>query len=291
MELAQETFANKDSLTIDEKLDKILEFNVLMSQLFKATENKLIQKMETFETKIDAKINDHNVKIMNCQVNNAATNSKAENNTLEITNLRNELNAHISTYKKATTLKDLKSREHNLIIGNLPDQAVWETREQSMKAVRDFLTELFAVNSEENPYYDPDCIEIEDAHRVPQSPVSFFTAENKNGRRKMVFRVKTIMDKKIILKRCCDLKTVNATSITKLYVDRHYPKVMQDQQKILRKKFNRLRKEKKNPKFKVDFDKAEMCIELSDGKKIFANEIPPPPPKSDATAAFSKNSD
>ena len=290
MELAQETFANKDSLTTDEKLDKILQFNVLMSQQFKATENKLVRKMETFEKKIDAKLSDLDEKILNCQASNAATNSKADNNTLEITNLRNELNAHISSYKKAATLKELKSREHNLIIGNLPDQAVWETREQSMKAVRDFLTELFAVNSEENPYYDPECIEIEDAHRVPQSPVSFFK-ENTNGRRKMVFRVKTIMDKKNILKRCCDLKTINARKTTKLYVDRHYPKAMQDQQKILRGKFNQLRKDKKSPKFKVDFDKAEMCIELRDGKKIFANEIQPSPPKTAAAATSSNTSD
>ena len=63
MELAQETFANKDSLTTDEKLDKILQFNVLMSQQFKATENKLVRKMETFEKKIDAKLSDLDEKI------------------------------------------------------------------------------------------------------------------------------------------------------------------------------------------------------------------------------------
>lgn len=272
-----EAFSNKDSLSLDEKINKLLKFNAAMGSHLMTFETKIEERLSALETSVNSKVESLTEDVDNLKSATNENKVRADNNAAEIVKLRQELESHVSDVKKKAVLRDLKSREHNLVIGNIPDGNAWETRERSMQLVRKFLKDLFAINSQKNDNFDPNTIVIEDAHRIPQNPTTFFQT-NENGRRKMVIRVSTILEKQLILKRCVDLKVLNLnkTKYEKLFVDKHYPKEMQDQQKILRPKFNEFRKNKVKVKFSVDFNSAQLCIKDDKNNLTFAKDIPPP---------------
>ena len=258
-----------DEATINAKLDKILTFNCKISETLNNLKIELTDKMNELSDSLTKRIKSNENDIIDLKSSIEPLQVKANQNANETEKLRKELNKHIQQVKKEAVLRDLKSRELNIMIGNIPDSNKWEDRNQSMKLVRNFLANLFSHDDNDHSHYNPGDIVIVDAHRVPQNPIKFFTSTQKKKSRTLIFKVQTYMEMKTIMMRAKNLKKINehANQENRIYIKRHLPRIMQDQEQQLRPKFNDLRGQGKKPKFSIDFDTAEIYIEV-DGKNV-----------------------
>ena len=166
-------------LTLEEKVDKILDFNRDIATTMNNLKIDLTGKMEDIAKSLTTRIEANEADIVQLNKDISPLKKSTEKNTDDITALRTELRTHIDQVKREAVLRDLKSRELNIMIGNIPDSNKWEDREKSIDLVRKFLSDLFAADDEEDIHYHPESITIVDAHRVPQNPLAFFTPKQK----------------------------------------------------------------------------------------------------------------
>ena len=256
--------ANFAALSLEDKMTLMLKFNCDVIQCFRQVELNLNTKLDG----VQSTLND----IAEVKADVAAIKTEElppmkqdiSNNSTEINNIKAYLKKDAND-RRVQRIKDgIKAREHNLIIGNIPENGKWESREQAYISVRKFLDELFSFEkvADETNWVDPRQIVIEDAHRLPSNPLTFNPNKIVGLKRSLIIRCQTVLDRNIILKRCKYLKNYNLgkNGYNVVYIKRHYPAEIQDQERELRPTFNKMRKEGKKPRFEIDYESATVKI-------------------------------
>ena len=239
------------SFTINQKLDAMSDSLKELGNLKKDVEKV---KDDVKEVKTDVSKNKGDIDLLKT----------------ELAAVKSDLQKERDNRRKYRVLDGIKARERNLIIGNLPESN-WEDRAKTYATLRDFLRELFDFEfmADEKNWIDPSHFIIEDAHRLPSNPLNFTTSKAEGKRRSLIFRCQTVLERNIILKRCKYLSKYNEgkTGRDVVYIKRHYPQEIQDQEKALRPRFNELRKQGKNVRMEIDFLTANMKIVEKTTKK------------------------
>ena len=282
------------AMNMNEKLDAVLKFNCNIARCMQSLKVDLNHKFEEFSKSMGERVEkvENDMIMVKAQCNETLTlKSTANSNSNEINALKERVN-ELEEEAKKRKVEELKNavhaRRYNLVIGNLSDRRAWESRETSLKLVREFLHSINEpINDRDTDIWNPDDVIIKEAHRLPQNPDSYFKSSSqkpgdteniadnrvmaKSFNRRMVVKFDNLMDIRIILKKCCNLKTINngKPKFEKLYVERHLPKELQAQRVNLRPEFNRLKREGKKPKFEFDFSEGKMMI-IEEPKKRYA---------------------
>ena len=254
------------TLTMEEKIDKLLEFNVHISRNMKKVANDVEEVKNSLSTKIDAVKEDVE------EVKQAAEVNK-DNISIMRTEL-DELKDYVKNAKIRETNLAVHNRRYDLIAYRLEDPNTWETATQSIEKVRKFLHDINIRDPDDpndNDIWDPDSVVIKEAHRLPQNPLQL--AKNAAGEevqrtwpRPMIFRLVSMLDKRIILRKCKNLKVVNRgkDKSKHIYVDDHWPSEVAKQRKALRTQFNTLKTDGKKPKMLYDITTATTYIKIKE---------------------------
>ena len=141
------------------------------------------------------------------------------------------------------------SRKYNVIIDNVTQDDMFETREDSVKKVRDVLTNVLQIN-------DAGQIGIADAHRLPTS----------KGRSPLIFKLRSMTDKDLIWKNIMHVKTFNnkqANNNNKVYVNmHHYPAKLQRDKASLLEIFKKYRDRRVKTRWQYNKKSGELCLHV-----------------------------
>ena len=251
VDLVPPSIRNTSELNMEQKIDMLLEFNVHISKAVKKIDNDMQDMKNSLSTKIEAVKEDV-----------VAVRETAETNKDDITEMRSKLN-ELETYVKHAKIRELNQavhgRRYDLIAYRLADPNTWETAAKSTEIVRQFLHDLNNADPDESNNWDPNSVVIKEAHRLPQNPLQL--VKNASGEevqrtwpRPMIFRLVSMLDKRIILSKCKNLKILNQGKVKNnhIYVDDHWPSEVAKQRKALRAQFNKLKTDGKKPKMRYN---------------------------------------
>ena len=263
VDLVPPSINNTSELTMEQKIDKLLDFNLHITKAVKKIDNDMQDMRNSLSTKIDA---------VKEEVD--AVKETAETNKNDISKMKSRLN-ELETYVKHAKIRDLNQavhgRRYDLIAYRLADPNTWETAGKSIEIVRQFLHDLNNADPDENNTWDPNSVVIKEAHRLPQNPLQL--VKNASGEeiertwpRPMIFRLVSMLDKRIILSKCKNLKIINQgkNKNNHIYVDDHWPSEVAKQRKALRVQFNQLKTDGKKPKMRYNVATATTYIETKD---------------------------
>ena len=234
--------------------------------------NNLTRQITTFCTAADKRLGKVENQIDDLQKAQKRTSNDVEGNTTEVKELKSKvsvLEKFVTQTKIDTINKDVHSRRYQLLFGNADDNGVWEKANDTEKLVKDILQKINTpVDDNDVDVWDHSSVVITKAHRLPRNPLNFdYVSENGHPRRRMIVaKFELMTDVNIILKKCRNLQNLNVGKRTheRIYIDRHLPKVLQEQKKKLKTTYDNMKKEGKKPRFKYDYEKAQMY--LIDGK-------------------------
>ena len=254
------------TLSMEQKIDKLLEFNVHIAKAVKNVDNALQDVQTSLSTKIEA-----------VEAEVTTVKQTAEDNKTEVAAMRTEID-DLKTYVKNAKIREINQavhgRRYDIIISRLPDANTWEPAGKSIEIVRKFLRDINIADPDDpnnNDDWDPDSVVIKEAHRLPQNPIQTFISGNRENTRRtwprpMIVRLDSMLDKRIIKKKCKNLKILNQgkDKNNRIYVDDHWPSDVAKQRKDLRADFNRLKAEGKKPRFRYNIETATTTIEIKE---------------------------
>lgn len=260
-------------LTMDQKMNLLLE-NMVMKSDLNAWKESLSTEMKGISTQLNNKLDAVQGQVDGLVADRALDRETLTTTTDEVTELKQEVN-EMKKYIKQSKIRernhDVHSRRFNLIVGNLLDDGSWESQSLSMSKVRTFLRQLHSLEIEEDQAdnWNPDAIVIKEAHRLPQDPNKLRSSapgSTRSKNRLMIVKFECMTDISIILSKCKLLKTINEGKPThkRLFVDRHYPKAVQEQKQALKDAFIKLKAEGKKPSYKYDISTATMRLICKD---------------------------
>ena len=263
VDLVPPSIRNTSELNMEQKIDMLLEFNVHISKAVKKIDNDMQDMKNSLSTKIEAVKEDV-----------VAVRETAETNKDDITEMRSKLN-ELETYVKHAKIRELNQavhgRRYDLIAYRLADPNTWETAAKSTEIVRQFLHDLNNADPDESNNWDPNSVVIKEAHRLPQNPLQL--VKNASGEevqrtwpRPMIFRLVSMLDKRIILSKCKNLKILNQGKVKNnhIYVDDHWPSEVAKQRKALRAQFNKLKTDGKKTQMRYNVATATTYIETKE---------------------------
>ena len=164
----------------------------------------ILEKLEKLDV-ISAKIDAVDLKVTNLDVKVTHLDAKVNDVDRRVTKVEEQSQQHdheIQRFKLATRkaeiaqiISEANSREYNITIGNMPMTEEYEDKETSVEKVQSVLNTVLNIP-------DVNKIVIKNAHRLP--------SKNKEGRKPLIFKLSTQMDKDIIWRHLPALVTYNA---------------------------------------------------------------------------------
>ena len=152
------------------------------------------------------------------------------------------------------SMNELHSKRMNIIVHNISQEEIWETRDQSLEKVRFCLENVLKIERAAD-------IVIVDAHRLNVAQ------RNRNRPRPLIFKLLVMKDIRLKADNLKQLSTFNANLAKekKFFVDLdHLPVNMQRDKMSLLNMFIKARKAHKNPKWQVDRSTGEFCLKIDD---------------------------
>jgi len=168
--------------------------------------------------------------------------------------------------KNENLSRELYSKRFNYLIHGIPESSenAWETREQTEKLFRKFVTEGLQIT-------DPSLIKLADVHRLPQHPI--YDRDGFKIDRPIIIKFIDVFDKQNFMKNLKHLKQYTnekrLPSTQYVYATEHLPKDLQDQKKKLIPLYKEARKYKKKTVWKII--NCEYCL-FFDGERFTADK-------------------
>ena len=249
----------EEEVRVTRSLSELDRFDMLMKKLVTLTNgqksmHKKLKKLDVIEKKLSDLRTDHDA----LEVRVAAEETRMD----EITTRVNEIAAVKCRYEEAikeTQISQVGSKfssmRFNIIIRNhkQDDTNVWETKDESVGIVRKVLKDVLKVPRSES-------IIIADAHRLYTN----------KGRRPLIFKLTTLVDKSKIWDCIQNIKTYNAQQIDseKLKIDMvHLPEKLSRDKSDLWKDYWKAKDEGHSPKWWFDVKEGQYCYKI--GVRVF----------------------
>ena len=195
---------------------------------------------------------------------------KLQDDVKELNNIKTSYYAQIENAKKQAIRDELYAKRFNLIADGLPQTEVWETRNQSLEIVEDFLRNRLNI--------EPGQVHINDVHRLHKRG---FQNRPRRGRRDenrapaatlkplpMIIQFGSILQRNHVLDKVRDIlipfnKDVSNVDQNKIYVNRHIPKKLRIDKKQLLDRYRKEREAKKDVEWYLDIENASMCLKVN----------------------------
>ena len=257
-------------LSVDEKINFLIK-NMVMKSDLTVLKDGISTQIQALSSTLNEAIDNVQAQVAVLKEDRDADRNAATNTKNDVEVLKSEMKVmqeYVVKAKRNERNQGVHNRRYNLVFGNLIDERSWESGSTSITKVRNFLKhlqdcEIASSESELADDWNPDAIVIKEAHRLPQNPADLKPIEaGKSANRLMVAKFECMTDIGIILSKCKYLKTINERrpKHTRYFVERHYPKEVQQQKKNLKDEFERLRAEGKKPGYKYNVETASMCV-------------------------------
>ena len=131
-------------------------------------------------------------------------------------------------YDKTTVMQESYAKRLNILVHGIKEDQHWEKREKTVTKFQNFLKDGLKLD-------EPNDIEFEDIHRLPQHPIS---TKGKAIDRPIIVTLLTMEDKSSIFKSVRKMKAYNEKckrdddTSAPIYVTEHLPKKFQEQRKL-----------------------------------------------------------